>query len=1201
MLPVPARPALGPLVREDLQSAPGRAREAAEEVLARRPHDARAQLNACLAALTAGEPKRALARLEPSDLGPRVTAALTAWARQLDGNWYPGDVSAEFGMELEGTFVETRPGETDEETVEQVVRNGPTALFAPRRLIEAWLRDGAVKGAQQAAGAAWTGLDTLSRYATAHGLPDLTTWAVIAGADLAARLGLPQADELLADVRGHAAALGDDGRLAWTYLVEGDWYAAPGSCPEALGWDLAPQQNPGRSTADLRRAADCYGLAEGLLGAADVPRLRAALALRRAFLARAAGDAASRRCHVMRAVAGFDAAGDSAGHHLAAMHALVGNIDDGRLGEAALDLGGGWHRPARGPVADALAWAETVGSRSWCVGLGRLLERCGDHWTHHRSVARSRIAYLAALHLVSVDPTFPSQTLVTAVADADIGNNLSTDALLRLERSLGPLFADTSTANPYAFPQKLEASITLITALRHQSHGPAAAQAADRLALLGRQLAEEADRFHVSLPPVEGPVPTEMREQQAALDAMRGDGSLTARSDQLQAGALLSQHSFVAAARHSIDRTDVYASLNRAEVSQHIGWLAEAERWFDRAIEAASRPGAEPHLLPQALVSAQRFDEARAVLLARGRQIPDEIQLLLWLRVEDFDNALATFERMEEAGFAAENWTDLLSVAQLRLARGEHTEARRIALEAVAAFEDRVRLLLRDPERLEACDQPDVADLYGALALTHLPGAGPPTTADAEASFEAAELLRSLTSDSGSGRADPASRRTWQRAAAQYAAAANRFLAGNPSATGERLAAGFAELDALNVALAAAEHTVDTQDSGILLRRTARPPQPPAAQLRRRMPENTLLLEYLTVGNGLLSWAMTRDTVRPAHVPVRPPHLARLVRDFHTGCAEGRAPATELTQLLLGPFTDLLRAFPRVVVVPFGPLSLVPFHALPLDGTPLALSHVVSYAQRAAGIGEHEGGLDRPVRATRPLLVADPAFDPAAHPHLERLPGSRTEAAAVAEALGVPADGVLVGPAATEAAVGARLDDCDLLHVSSHGHLDEWSPFASSLILAGRDELTVADITGLRFATDLAVLTGCDTGRGKATLGGDLIGLTRSLLRSGVRRTVVSLWPVDDGVAPVVMARFYAALAGRAAPADALARAQRSVHAMSAGQLSAAYTALGGDPDTDIHRRRGREIDPELLDEHRVPEPMGGDAERYWAPFVIVE
>ncbi len=300
-----------------------------------------------------------------------------------------------------------------------------------------------------------------------------------------------------------------------------------------------------------------------------------------------------------------------------------------------------------------------------------------------------------------------------------------------------------------------------------------------------------------------------------------------------------------------------------------------------------------------------------------------------------------------------------------------------------------------------------------------------------------------------------------------------------------------------------------------------------------------------------------------------------------------------LARLLLGPFTDLLADHQRVRVVPFGSLHLVPFHALPLEGRPLGATHVLSYAANAAAAAR----ADEPVTRERPLVVGDPAFDRTLRPHLAPLPGSRIEATAVAVAVG--AGDPLVADAATEAAVAARLETCDLLHLSSHGHLDDLSPFASSLVMAGSDELTVAELVGLRFTTDLAVLTGCDTGRGTATLGGDVIGLTRALQQGGVRRTVVSLWPVDDAVAPVVMDRFYAHLVDGTPPAGALALAQREVRSLSADDLRAAYVALGGDP-TGAQRRRGVDLDPDLRDEEDLPVPLGGDAERYWAPFVLM-
>ncbi|HQR27396.1 MAG TPA: CHAT domain-containing protein, partial [Nocardioides sp.] len=1140
-------PVLASLVREDLAAVPGPVLAAAEAAWARGPQDGQAQFLACLAALIAGEPRRALAHLDGSVQPPRVTAALTAWARQLDGNWYPGDVGGETTMELADAFVEPAPGQPTEELLEQVVRYGPLSLVTPRTLLETSLRNGAPAGAQQAVAVGGGNLDTLGAYAAAHGRGDLAIWTLLAGADLTRRAGLlPQSQQLLATARAQFAAVGDAPRLALTHLVEGDWYAAPGASPESLGWDLAPQPGPSPfGPADLPRAAAAYDVAAAVLGPVDVPRLRGALALRRAFLARGASDPQPRRRHLDEAAAAYAVAGDSAAAQLVAVHRLVADIDDGVLGAHALDLGSGWHRPGHGPVAGVLAWADSVGSRSWCVGLGRLLQRCGEEWDARGSAPRARVAYLAAVQLIAVEPRIPSRTFLTAVAHADTRNNLATNALLRLERGFGPLLADATGGGEFDFPQRLEAALVMVSALRDRSRGAAAPLAAARMTLLRDQLAEAVAQLRATLPPVAGPLPTTMAELQQVLTAAQGDGSWEAQAGRVPDAMTLMQHMQLQSADGTVAMADVLASLIRAEAAQRSGRPGDADRWFDQAVAAAGRPEAEPYLLPLALVSAYRLEEARTALRERP-QLPDSLQLPLWLRAEGDAEAAATLDRMTAAGFVPADWRDRLTVAELALRRGDRAAARTALLEAVADFEDSVRLLLRDPERLDACDQPDVAALYTLLARTYLPLAGEPAPEEADESLAAAELVRALTEDVEDSAGSAETRRVWQRAAAEYAAVANRVLAGLPTATPEQRERSFAALDHADADLATAEHARDAEQPGVLLRRTARRVQPGPADIRRALPEGAVLLEYLAVGDDLLVWGMTRDTVRPVRQTVRLRTLAELVRRFHTSCAEGRGSGADLARLLVEPVADLVRAHPRVLVSPFGPLNLVPFHALPLDGAPLAATHVVSYLPRAGRLVADAPDLDRPTPAALPLVVGDPAFDPGAHPSLVPLPGSRLEAGAVAQALGVPPQDVLVGASASESEVARRLDRCDLLHVSSHGHLDELSPFASALVLAGTDELTVADIAGLRFATDLAVLTGCDTGRGNATLGGDVVGLSRALLRSGVGRAVVSLWPVDDWVAPVVMQRFYTGLAQRQPPAYALAEAQRAVRELSA-------------------------------------------------------
>jgi CHAT domain-containing protein len=416
-----------------------------------------------------------------------------------------------------------------------------------------------------------------------------------------------------------------------------------------------------------------------------------------------------------------------------------------------------------------------------------------------------------------------------------------------------------------------------------------------------------------------------------------------------------------------------------------------------------------------------------------------------------------------------------------------------------------------------------------------------------------------------------------------------------------------ADLDRADGALAAAERDLERADPGVLLRRS-KPAEEVLAALQDRLDNGTVVLAYIAVGDVLIGWAVTHEDVGVSPLEYSARRLAHAVRDLHRSCAAGRAStAEELSELLLAPFVGQLATHPRVVVVPSGPLNLVPFHALQVAGAPLAQTHIVSYAPLAAAVAR-SGPLDEPLVPQAPLVVGDPGFAEAANPGLRRLEGAQVEARAVAAALRVPTSRVLLDDRAQEAEVIALMATADVVHLATHGFVDELSPFASSLVLAGNDQLTVADLVGRQLTTSLATLSGCDTGRGTATLGSDIVGLTRSLLRSGVRQAVVSLWPVDDRVAPLVMDGFYRHIAAGHAPAEALALSQRHLRTMTSEALDTAYVALGGTPqsnDPGWSRKRRRVppdllLDPELRDDEPMPEPLDGSAERHWAAFVLV-
>jgi CHAT domain-containing protein len=112
------------------------------------------------------------------------------------------------------------------------------------------------------------------------------------------------------------------------------------------------------------------------------------------------------------------------------------------------------------------------------------------------------------------------------------------------------------------------------------------------------------------------------------------------------------------------------------------------------------------------------------------------------------------------------------------------------------------------------------------------------------------------------------------------------------------------------------------------------------------------------------------------------------------------------------------------------------------------------------------------------------------------------------------------------------------------------------------DEVAIADLD----ATDLAVLSACDTGRGPLVGGEGVIGLARAFRLAGARRTLVSLWPVEDEATADFMAAFYGDYLQPGTPIDAALRAAQRALIAAPGAASrhahpfywAAFVTRGG-------------------------------------------
>ena len=74
----------------------------------------------------------------------------------------------------------------------------------------------------------------------------------------------------------------------------------------------------------------------------------------------------------------------------------------------------------------------------------------------------------------------------------------------------------------------------------------------------------------------------------------------------------------------------------------------------------------------------------------------------------------------------------------------------------------------------------------------------------------------------------------------------------------------------------------------------------------------------------------------------------------------------------------------------------------------------------------------------------------------------------------------------------------------------------------GAGIMTAEEVAGLNLSDcELAVLSACETGRGRVTGGEGVIGLQRSFHAAGARTVMASLWKVDDEATRELMSSFY--------------------------------------------------------------------------------
>jgi CHAT domain-containing protein/tetratricopeptide (TPR) repeat protein len=330
------------------------------------------------------------------------------------------------------------------------------------------------------------------------------------------------------------------------------------------------------------------------------------------------------------------------------------------------------------------------------------------------------------------------------------------------------------------------------------------------------------------------------------------------------------------------------------------------------------------------------------------------------------------------------------------------------------------------------------------------------------------------------------------------------------------------------------------------------------------------LLEYVVTDEATYLFVVTKAQGQAAAeikvftIPIKQTDLAKQIEVFRRQLAERnlgvRAPAHKLYDLLLKPAQSLLRGKSDLIIAPDDRLWELPFQAL-LDegGRYLIERSAVSYAPSLTVLREMRARSDKRRAEAAPstlLALGNPLIG---QETVERarltlrdgklypLPEAEAEVRALGRLYGARRSKVYIGAEAREDSFKFEAGQSRIIHFATHGVLNNAAPLYSYLALAQGDKnedglLEAWELMQLDLKADLAVLSACETARGRTSSGEGVIGLTWALFVAGAPATVVSQWEVESASTRDLMLGFHRQLqapraAGKLTKAEGLRRA----------------------------------------------------------------
>jgi CHAT domain-containing protein len=326
-----------------------------------------------------------------------------------------------------------------------------------------------------------------------------------------------------------------------------------------------------------------------------------------------------------------------------------------------------------------------------------------------------------------------------------------------------------------------------------------------------------------------------------------------------------------------------------------------------------------------------------------------------------------------------------------------------------------------------------------------------------------------------------------------------------------------------------------------------------AQQLADLLPNaSSALLEYVVTDDKTYLFAITRPgekaevKVEAYTLSLNRDDLAKEIELFRQQLATRdlgfRPSAAKLYNLLVKPAESQLRGRTNIVIVPDGSLWDLPFQALVNDNNRFVIeSAAIGYAPSLTVLREMtKRRVNQSTTNSRETLLAFGNPQAGAESvkrtgsslrnhKLDPLPEAVEEVKALGRLYGASRSKIYIGSEAREDRVKSEASGASILHFTTHGTLNNASPMYSHLTLAeggpNDDGLLEAwELMQLDLKAELAVLSACETARGRFGAGEGMIGFSWAMFIAGVPTIVVSQWKVESAGTRDLMVNFHRSL-----------------------------------------------------------------------------